>query len=458
MSYTNLRRHLKPCSVWLVNFIAIFSFSFFAWNDADAATQRMFLPMQSFVIPPAGVKRAPAFCLDVKSDEPEKGATFTSVPTDIADISVNASGREMTLQEAINSKILRVQGNGGFHSLDFKSLDPSAKITVTIRKPSAILPDASYNADDLRHSSLFSANSGKKPLSQIDIWDRRAKEQLRATGLSEANAVRLLEIDSDALYRAHAWVKDQTTKPQPQRAFAVMRAYGDLDRPPTYLLVTGSAAPRIYEGNSNLHLLALDAATLWKSGGAPPPPRLVMFGEGQIHDFDAARLTIEVAGAGGGKGPTPPSDSFLFAPPDGSKPNFGDDNQHYDGKAWADLRISHDPDGRNRSNQPFGKRGWIEVVSRTATVFGLMTAAVRRVIKDPDAKSAPSADVIDAVKAAINEELSEAYSEDPKTRDQEHLNGAAPTLHANIDNQVFRQYFVNTAESEKSRPALVRIQ
>jgi hypothetical protein len=160
-------------------------------------------------------------------------------------------------------------------------------------------------------------------------------------------------------------------------------------------------------------------------------------GDGRPHDFDAARLTMELSNAGGGganyRG-TGLASGFDFEPPK----NFKSDDYVYSGEPWNTLRIAADePKKRLSAVQRFYNRGKVTVFSKTTELLAKLAAAVRTVMP-PLRDEAPSA-VIRVMKRVGQAAFTEAMETNPALRAREQ-NAAEMVIE--IEGQTEKQIFV----------------
>jgi hypothetical protein len=423
------------------------------WVSAGAASQRMFIPPQSFTISRSGTASVQSMCLDYGIATPEDTISFSPASPTLTNIRVSVPGRgEMSLPDAIAAKVVAVSGTGDARHLRFRNLLPTTDISVTVASPSLMLPDDNRRSDDLAY--LFHNPNSTKSLDQLDLWKVRAAPAMAQLGMKPTEIPRGYPFNPNWMIGTQEWVrKSMVSHPQKgqfvlQRVLPVDATGPELqlvdDSQPLYILYPGNAPPQIYKGNSDLLKASAAIKTLWSGAGGSPPPRIVMMGDGEINDFDAARLTLEAAAGGGGRGnltgPGKPI-AFSFDPPDGPRPP-GDD-PIYEGGSWASIAVDRRADDSYSATHSFYRRGVIKVFAKTLNLVCRMAAAVRS-LQPLIPADAPRKDVVAVLRVAIAQEVMTARKQDSALAS---LEGDAPSAEFDIDGkttrQVFRQVFTD---------------
>src|SRR5688500_15801856 len=112
---------------------------------AEAATQRMLLLPGTHTIAGGGSTDIPARCLDFGSKTPGNGEKFTHLPVNMSSVQVSiAGGSPRSLQQAIDSGDVTVEGTGSHTSMRLRNLSADRDVTIGIAKTSVIAPDKSY--------------------------------------------------------------------------------------------------------------------------------------------------------------------------------------------------------------------------------------------------------------------------------------------------------------------------
>ena len=373
--------------------IAIFSLLCIA--TADAKMQRMMLTQQSFSIGAGNKQSATAICLDESGDSPAAGADYSSAPANLGKVRITAPGLPvMSLQEAIDKKILRVSGNGSYESLDFQSLLPAGDIKVSVPRNSVVAPDATYETADLIGFPELRASAQIYPresLAQFQsrVWKLRQSRAAESLGIKPGQLTSgKYDVDLTELPTLNRWVKRRLTS-STDRAFILQRVEPTPlwdESPPMYILLSGNAPPRTFSGSGRLRDAADAISTAWSFTGGKTPPRVILYGDADTTTFDATRLTLEVAAGGGGgmDGGKPPA--MHFEPPDGA--DLPGEGRTYKGGKWADLRIAQ-KNGKLQARQDIPKRGYVDMTTRAANLLAAMVSIVHSIANSPDIQSIP---------------------------------------------------------------------
>lgn len=392
---------------------------------ASATTQRMLLPRQSFTVPSGGTADAKSYCLDQYAKEPAAGTSFKAAPAALADVSVAVPGKgTLPLQTAIDKKFVQVLGNGGFKSLTFRNLTGDGPITVSIKRNSVVLPKDNAATDDIVDLPQF-GSPGQPTLSQQTIWQTRAERARAQLGqlpapIATASAAEDFNVTHDSILALKTWTKKHNGAGS-DKTFVLQRAspFFFSEPQPLYILYKPDGTILTYEGNGNLRRAAAEI----KQTAGTQRPRVVLVGDGDDTDFDAARLTMETAA--GGKGPGAPI--IGFEPPSGAEPPGG--GNLYRGGSWESLMVAKS-DGRLSATQSVFKRGTVTVYSKTEQLLGRMAAAVRQVTRDESLAKVPTDDLIAELRESIKSQVLVAMTEDSTLRARE---GTTPAAQINID-------------------------
>lgn len=403
-----------------------------------AVPQRMLLPTQSFTVPPGGSSDATSYCLDQYAKSPSIGSRFEAASAALGDISVSVPGKGThTLQAALQNKIVEVVGNGGYDTVTFRNLTNESPITVSIKRNSVVVPPDNASTDDIARLPAF-GSPGQPALDQEVIWDTR--DQLAAkelgqlpTAVSNAASAERFELTHDGILAIRNWTTKRNNT-STEKTFVLQRSqppYSDR-RQPLYVLYKPNGQILAYEGNGNLE----HAVAEIKKSISTQPARLVLIGDGRDVDFDAARLTMEAAAGGGGKGPDVPP-ILGFESPSGPEPPGG--GRLYRGGAWAGLAISRS-EQRLSATQPVFRRGSVTVYSKTEQLLGRMAAAIRRVTRREQLAEAPKEELITRLRESIQSQVALAMEEDPTLKSRE---GQTPAADFSIDKTTVHQKFTN---------------
>ena len=423
---------------------------------ADGATfQRMMLPSQSFTITSKGSATARAYCLDLFSSTPEEGASYTGAPPNLGDISVSIPGHgTLGLQSAIDQHFIEVSGTGDHSSLNFRSLVDTGSIKVNVKRNSVVLPDKGDGTSDLAGLSYLGAGA-PSTLKQTEIWEEReavARKQLGA--LPAAMSSKAYSLPADAVLATKAWVARHSG----EKVFLLQRVenldewYGE----PLYVLYKPNGQFATYKGNDRLSAAALDIIKTSAATGERAPGRVVLMGDGEGTDFDAARLTLETAvaepgdaGGGGIIGPKIPA-TFDFEPPHGSLPPGG--GSVYPGGHWEGLTVTR-KSGVLSATQPVFNRGKVTVFSKTSLLLGRMAAAVRDVFRsEPELSTASRQQIIDEVRESIAFEVTLAKKQVPTLAARE---GTTPAAALTIDDSTHKMTFAVVVGPHRNQPEVV---
>jgi hypothetical protein len=437
-------------------------FCFLFIESADAVSQRMFLPPQSFKISPSGTTLASAMCLDFGDDTPQKQMSYGAGPADLGDILVSVPGREdLTVKDAIAQKVLEVSGTGDAETLRFHSLIANGEIAVSVKRPSVMLPRDNLRTSDL--VGLPQLQPGGPIVDQPHLWKARASQIAKTLGMDPTQLPDGYQINPSWMSETQDWVHRGLASPPAQRAFVLQRVLParivghnmDLDSTalPMYILYAGNTAPTVFRGNGDLLRASSAITEAWNATGGPPPPRVVLLGHGETQDFDAARMTLEAAAGGNGRGALIGRDlspHFEFEPPGGARPPGGDDV--YKGGAWETLRVARRKNDTVSATQSVSTRGRVTVVSRTLNMLSRMAAAVRAVAREPEVDDAPESVVILALRSAIADEVKAARAQD-KTLSA--LEGNTPSAIISIGKTTTRQVFSDLVSPMVSEPLRV---
>src|SRR4051794_14287535 len=82
---------------------------FMVATASEAQTQRLVIPSADLTIPSGGAARVDTFCVDFGRTGPKKGETYSHLLSAPETASVSIGGRTLTLQQAIDQKLLRLE-------------------------------------------------------------------------------------------------------------------------------------------------------------------------------------------------------------------------------------------------------------------------------------------------------------------------------------------------------------
>jgi hypothetical protein len=404
---------------------------------ADAAgMQRMLLLPQTLSLGPSSSARANAMCLDEFRDTPARGAKFATAPTDFGDVQVSvANGPPISLQRAIDQRVIEIEGVGNYEQLSFKSLTDKP-VNITIRKTSVISPDSAYEMKDLL--GLPQLKTTKATFSQDELWKTRETQTAKRIGV-DPNKLDSTKYDADVYQMSdlQGWTRKAAEKPE-QASFVVWRLEGGWKDPPRYYLFTADGPPRSFTGNAELGRLTTELEKVWRRTGRKPPPRIAMVGDGDPQDFDAARLTMEVSSNGRGGGGRDGNVPVLnFERPPGDPPGGQADMFVYDGKPWRTLQVAARREGRYSATQSFFDRGKFLIFSKTSELFGKIAAAIRGYVIEPGVQAASRSEVLAEVESRVKAVAEQAY------RENSTLKKGQAGFQAIIDGQTSQQFFVD---------------
>ncbi|WP_207460840.1 hypothetical protein [Azospirillum sp. SYSU D00513] len=425
-------------------FVILFISSFFPLHS-QAAVQRMLLPQQSFSISPGGVTSANAFCLDEARSTPSNSDTFSGASATLQDVSVEIEGKTLTLQQAISQKLLAIRGTGTTEELEFISLVSNKDIRINVSKNSVVTPEFGESTSDV--SEALKALEAEKELSQDIVWDMRKNIMVSQLGLStqmaslnadpygiysllrSGNLGYAVELPIMSEYQSIANSKTPQGKPN---GFIVLRVGANVDfsgnptlldppGPPQYFLFTGNEPPVAVIGNDALSNVAAVAQKAWKDKGGAPPPVLILSGDSDEHDMDAARLTLEISArsntasfkVGGNV-----QSSFSFKVPESLKPRLASLGSIEDGRPWREIEIT-------RANNSFSadmKAGNFiyRFFSKTAEMMAhLIVTADRFLNRYPMAQTAMDATTVEMLRRDIRDSIQRAYYQNRELKKQE---------------------------------------
>ena len=131
---------------------------FAASAQADTFQRLLILP-QTITIAGGGADVLRTHCLDEFAHAPPGGASYGYAPVDFGNATVTVgSGPPLTLQQAIDTRKVRVEGFGPgpngwgnkYDKIKIISLVPNAEVKISVLSPSVIAPDQGYPIEDLR--------------------------------------------------------------------------------------------------------------------------------------------------------------------------------------------------------------------------------------------------------------------------------------------------------------------
>lgn len=152
-------------------------------SEAHATAQRMLLMPtgDSIAIAGGGNGKLPAMCLDEHRNSPKGERFFAPVALGSATVIVGAAP-PIPLQEAIDRKILKVEGDGDYVSLEVTSL-VSEPLAIRVASTSVVVPEDSTDIDDL--AGLPFIDQKNPSFSQDELWRESSKAQLIYRGWQE---------------------------------------------------------------------------------------------------------------------------------------------------------------------------------------------------------------------------------------------------------------------------------
>ncbi|MBY5524332.1 hypothetical protein [Rhizobium leguminosarum] len=307
----------------------------------------------------------------------------------------------MSLQTALDLGIVVVRGTGDYSEvlIGNRTLDKAVKVTVS--KSSVLAPDAAYVTSDLEPLAQIGAST--VDFDQVDLWDARQDPEAAARylGLSSTalDGLPSFVLPAMAAFQNFVAYHNRTVGPGGQ-AFAIRRIHGA--RGVEYQLFDGEKGVILALGNHNLDSIAkaISERTNRLPGEAA---RIVLGGDGDEADFEAAKMTLETSAGGDG---TMVPFSFIPAPPD--FPPMGGTN--FDGGSPASPVVAHS-DGRRERTVPFLDRGFVVVSTVVGTIkswpalLAAMATGVNRAAKVPNASSMSAADAIAMIEDNVDEEI-----------------------------------------------------
>jgi hypothetical protein len=165
---------LRYRAVEALSIIMLCIIVFVASAEADTFQRLLILP-QTITIAGGGADILHTHCLDRFAHAPPGGASYGYAPSDLGNATVTVgSGPTLTLQQAIDTKRIRVEGFGNgrysdslrylagssqmthlpssnqYQKIRIINLVPDVALKISIPSPSIIAPDNGYPVDDLR--------------------------------------------------------------------------------------------------------------------------------------------------------------------------------------------------------------------------------------------------------------------------------------------------------------------
>lgn len=405
-----------------------------------AAPQRMLLlpSLQAITIPPGGQSHIPAMCLDSYADTPQFSDKFTYAPANLNSVTVQqGAGPAMSLQTALDQGIVVLRGTGDYSEVLIGNLTSSQNVKVTVSKSSVLAPDAAYVTADLE--PLAEVGTSTVDFDQDDLWNARENPNaaarylgLPSTALDDRPSFALSDMAAFQNFVAY----HNRTVGLGGQAFAIQRVLGAGGV--EYQLYDGENSVILAQGNHNLDSIA--KAILERNKLTGKTARVVLGGEGDEADFEAAKMTLETSAEGGGI--LVPL-SFIPAPPD-FPPMGGSD---FSGGPPAPPVMAHS-DGRRERRVPFLDRGYVVVSTMVGTIrswpalLAAMASGVNRAAKVPNASSMAASDAIAMIESTVDQEIQREKAAQGvtgnlplnSTTTESHISGA-------IKNRVYSEMF-----------------
>ena len=429
---------------------------FAASAQADTFQRLLILP-QTITIAGGGTDILRTHCLDQFAHAPPGGMSYGYAPLDFGTATVTVgSGPPLTLQQAIDTKKIRLEGFGTgrysdeneYDKIKVISLVPGAEVKISVPTPSIIAPDQGYPVGDLRESySQIVANTNAlmamidketKGLTGLDTFKKKRdilsdgqraiwkfRQDSSAHKLSNDQADRLsslgMRADQSEFYNEIVKYGLQGAN----GAFFVMRA--DTNEGPVHALYTGDGPPAVSAPYGSLGKLYQSLTTAWSTHYAGTRPRISFGGRGTAKDFDTSSLMMAVAAAGGGGAGIDVVQNDAFPEPDepwqpfalmteGGKSLMGSppappsaaSSAGGGGGGVPSTLAATGPRGPYRYKQKF-ERGEVTAYARRELTISYMAGAIRSFIRNLGSSSLRGADAMNALHAEVEEDLDGLY-------------------------------------------------